>query len=111
MRALMARTLLEKHQMKEKQAAQLLGISQSAVSKYSRRVRGTTLPIQNNGDVQTIVDQMINLLLHEPGKKTEVMKLFCHACTLIRKKGLMCPFCQRNASETKTESCDFCTFP
>ena len=107
-RALMARNLLQKHRMREGQVAELLGVSQSAVSKYFQKARGTAVPIDNQVEVQAIVGQMISLLIHEPNKKMEIMKLFCQACALIRKKGLMCPFCQQNAPRTETDNCDFC---
>jgi predicted transcriptional regulator len=100
---------MEKHQMKEKQVAAILGISQSAISKYSHKVRGTTLPINNAKEIQKLVDQMLTLLIHEPHKKTEIMRLFCQACTRIRKDGLMCPFCKAHAPEADTKDCDFCT--
>jgi uncharacterized protein len=106
-RALLAQTLLEKHEMKETQVAQVLGITQSAVSKYSNKVRGTTIPIDNIPEVQEITNQMATLLLASPVQQMEVMKLFCQACTLIRSKGLMCPLCQQNQKPT-IDGCDYC---
>jgi uncharacterized protein len=106
-RALLAQTLIEKHEMKETQVAQVLGITQSAVSKYSNKVRGTTIPIDNIPEVQTITNQMVTLLLASPIQQMEVMKLFCQACTLIRSKGLMCPLCQQN-QKPPIDGCDFC---
>jgi predicted transcriptional regulator len=38
-RALMARTIVEKHGMKERQAAEILGLSQSAISRYTSKQR------------------------------------------------------------------------
>jgi predicted transcriptional regulator len=108
---MLARKLLGNHQMKQTEVAELLGISQSAVSKYSKKVRGTTLAIENFVEIQAIMDQIVNFLLNEPSKKTEVMKLFCQACSLIRKRGVMCPFCQQNAPKAEKGSCDFCTSP
>ena len=95
--------------MKERQVAALLGISQSAISKYSHKVRGTTLTLENVKEVQIIVDQMLNLLTHEPNKKSEIMRLFCQACTFIRKDGFMCPFCHAHAPKADTENCRHCT--
>jgi predicted transcriptional regulator len=40
-KAIMARSMVEKHELKEKQAADLLGLSQSAVSRYVGRERAT----------------------------------------------------------------------
>ena len=109
-RALLAQTLIDKHEMKETQVAQILGITQSAVSKYNKKVRGTTIPIENIPEIQTITNQMITLLLDNPVQQMEVMKLFCEACALIRSKGLMCPLCQQN-HKPKIDGCDFCHEP
>ncbi len=107
-RALLAQTLLEKHEMKEIQVAQLLGITQSAVSKYSKKVRGTTIPLDSVPEVQAITNQMVTLLLGNPVQQMELMRLFCQACNVIRSKGLMCPLCQPNQKPT-IDGCDFCT--
>jgi hypothetical protein len=107
-RALMAKTLLEKHEMKEKQVAEILGLSQSAVSKYAKKVRGTTIAIENVAEVQTLADQIITFLIYEPDQKTQILKLFCQTCKIIREKGLMCQLCQKNAYKNWTETCAVC---
>jgi predicted transcriptional regulator len=104
----MARTIVEKHGMKEEQAAEILGLSQSAVSKYVTKVRGNTLAIENVAEVQTLVDKMITFLMHEPDRKMDLLKLFCQACKIIREKGLLCHLCQKNAKENWMETCTFC---
>jgi len=106
-RALLAKTLLEKHDLKETKVAELLGITQSAVSKYYKNVRGTTIHIENVTEVQEIVNQMTTVLLTQPTKQTKLMKLFCQACRIIRSNGLMCPLCRQN-QKTKINNCDFC---
>ena len=107
-RALVANDLVEKHGMKQKQAAQLIGLSQSAISKYSNKVRGNTLTIETQPGVQTLVDRMVNLLIHDPERKTEVLSLFCQACKLIRKNSLMCPTCKQHEFSGEKEDCSFC---
>jgi predicted transcriptional regulator len=106
-RALLAQTLTMKHQMKEKQVADILGITQSAVSKYNNKIRGTTIPLENLAEIQPIADQMIALLLSNPVPQHEIMALFCQACTLIRSKGLMCQLCQQN-QKPEIKDCSFC---
>jgi uncharacterized protein len=106
-RALLAQTLIEKHEMKEFDVAQLLGITQSAVSKYNKRVRGSTIPINDIPEVQGITNQMITLLLASPVEQMELMRLFCQACNVIRSKGLMCPLCRPN-QKPAIDGCDFC---
>jgi predicted transcriptional regulator len=90
-RALIAQTLLDKHKLKEAQVAQAMGITQSAVNKYSKKVRGTTITLANMPEIQTIINEMAILLLDKSAKQTPIMRLFCQACTIIRAKGLMCP--------------------
>ncbi len=75
-RALMARTIVEKHGMKEKQVAKLLGLSQSAISRYTTKDRGNTIILENVPEVQTLIDKMIRLLLHgKPNQTTEILEL------------------------------------
>lgn len=109
-RALLAQTLLEKHNMNETQVANVLGITQSAVSKYSNGIRGTTIQLENIPEIQSLTDQIINRLLSDPVPQVELMQLFCRACTIIRRKGLLCPLCQQN-QKIKIDNCDFCIHP
>jgi len=111
-RAVMARDLVEKHGMKEQQAAEILGLSQSAISRYTTKGRGNNLTLENVPEVQTLIDQMINLLLHEKPKQTNaILKLFCQTCKIIREKGLMCELCQKKTQENLIETCNFCRSP
>lgn len=108
-RALMARTIVEKHGMKEKQVAKLLGLSQSAISRYTTKDRGNTITLENVPEVQTLIDKMITLLLHgKPNQTTEILELLCQTCKVIREKGLMCELCQKKTRENIAELCAFC---
>jgi predicted transcriptional regulator len=107
-RAVMARSILEKHGLNEKQTAELLGLSQSAVSRYVGRERGNLLAIENTAEVLTLIDQMVTFLMKEPNNKTEVLKLFCQTCKVIREKGLMCIHCQKEMPTEWAEKCFFC---
>jgi len=105
----MARTIIEKHGMREKQAAEILGLSQSAISRYTTKDRGSILKIENVPEVQTLIEQMINLLLNEKTHQTtEILELICQTCKIIREKGLMCQLCQKKMRKTQIEICAFC---
>jgi predicted transcriptional regulator len=108
-RALMARTIVEKHGMKETQVAEILGLSQSAISRYTSKDRGNIITIENVPEVQTLIDQMINLLLYNAHQKTELLELFCKTCKIIREKGLICQLCQEKIDSADLEKCDFCS--
>ena len=108
-RAVMARTIMEKHGMREKQVAEILGLSQSAISRYTTKDRGNIITIENVPEVQTLIDQMIHLLLYgKPHQTTEILELLCQTCKVIREKGLMCQLCQKKMRETQLEICAFC---
>jgi len=108
-KAIMARSIVEKHGYNEKQAADLLGLSQSAVSRYVGRERGANLlAVENTHEVLALIDQMILSLLEKPQDKTKILQLFCQTCTTIREKGLMCPKCQEQMPKEWAEKCFFC---
>lgn len=108
-RALMARTIIEKHGMKEKQVAELLGLSQSAISRYSTKNRGNLLTIENVPEVRKLIDQIIQLLLFgKPNQTTEILELLCQTCKVVRQQGLMCKLCQKKTPQNIAEICAFC---
>jgi predicted transcriptional regulator len=108
-KALMARELVEKQGLKQEEAAEILGISQSAVSKYSTRARGYALEVDRTDEVQSLIGNMTTLLLDGTDHRTEFMQLFCETCMTIRKAGSMCMFCRKSDPKIKLENCSFCT--
>jgi predicted transcriptional regulator len=108
-KAIMARSIVEKHGLNEKQTGDLLGLSQSAVSRYVGRERGgNLLAIENTTEVLALIEQMVNSLIQEPQNRAKVLELFCKTCTTIREKGLMCPKCQEEMPAEWAEKCFFC---
>ena len=107
-KAIMARSIVEKHGLKEKETAELLGLSQSAVSRYMTRGRGNLIEIESTVEVQLLIDQMVSFLVREPHKKREIMELFCQTCKTIREKGLMCNLCRKEMPKEWAEACVFC---
>jgi hypothetical protein len=104
----MARQIVEKHGLNEQEAAKVLGLSQSAVSRYISKERGNLLAIDGSTEISTLIDQMVTFLIKEPNKKAEILNLFCQTCSAIRKKGLMCPHCQKEMPKEWAEKCLFC---
>lgn len=107
-KAVMARSIVQKHGFNEKQTADLLGLSQSAVSRYIGRERGNLLSIENTKEVLELIDQMVVQLIKDQQNKSKVLELFCRTCTTIREKGLMCPTCQKGMPQNWAEKCFFC---
>jgi predicted transcriptional regulator len=108
-RALLAKKLVEQHGMNESQTAVILGLSQSAISRYKTKNRGHILSIDNDQDVQLLLDKMIQLLLYEkPLETIKILDIFCKTCSLVREKGILCSFCQKRIPSNKSETCTFC---
>ncbi len=107
-KAIMARQIVEKHGLNEQQTAELLGLSQSAVSRYLGRERGNLLSIEDSTEILALITQMVTSLIKEPDNKTEILKLFCQTCQAVRERGLMCPNCQKEMPRTWAENCLFC---
>jgi predicted transcriptional regulator len=107
-KAVMARSIVEKHGLNEKQTADILGLSQSAVSRYIGRERGNLLEIEGTTEVIALIDQMVTHLIEQPDNKAEFLKLFCQTCQTIREKGLMCAHCQKEMPLDWAAKCLFC---
>ena len=107
-KAIMARQIMQKHGLNEQETAKLLGLSQSAVSRYSSKERGNLITIEGSNDILALIEQMVTNLIKEPDNKAEMLKLFCQTCQSIREKGLMCPHCQKEMQSEWAEKCLFC---
>jgi len=107
-KALMTKELVEKYGLKQDQVAEILGISQSAVSKYTRQVRGYVIKIDNIDEVQPLIDEMIGMLVGGSCQRMELLRFFCRTCMAIRKTGLMCQFCQKTEPRVQIRECSFC---
>jgi predicted transcriptional regulator len=107
-RALLARELVENHKLKQSEAAELLAITQTAVSKYTHYVRGSLLPIENEDEVRmSILDTAASLANGTMNYATLSMQI-CRTCRLVREKRLMCELCRNANSNMELEGCDLC---
>jgi len=107
-KAIMARQIVEKHGLNEQKTAALLGLSQSAVSRYVGRERGNLIAIEDSTEILGLITQMVTSLIKEPNNKAEILKLFCQICQAVREKGLMCSNCQKEMPREWAENCFFC---
>jgi predicted transcriptional regulator len=106
-RALVAKEL-EDQGLNQEEVAEILGISQSAVSKYSRKVRGCAIRVDDIEEIRPFIDDMVILLMDGTRQSAELLQLFCQACIAVRKTSLMCTFCQKSDPKIKLEECRFC---
>jgi len=107
-KAAIVKQLINQYNLKQNQVAELLGISQSAVSKYIRQVRGYTIKMENIKEIQPLINKMTNILIEKRDKRMEFLQIFCQTCLLIRRMGLMCDFCRKTEPKLTAEECKFC---
>jgi hypothetical protein len=107
-KALLAKELVKKYGLKQDEIAEILGISQSAVSKYTRGARGYVIKVNNIEEIEPLIDNMIGVLVGRTSQRGEFLKFFCQTCMTIRKTGLMCQFCRKADPKIKVEECSFC---
>jgi predicted transcriptional regulator len=109
LRALVAKELTQKHNLKQNDAASLLGITQAAVSKYNRNVRGRVIEIEKIDDIQQIVLEIVELLTSNSVSRNAVVHRFCLACQIVREKRLMCHLCEKNDQSINCKECFVCS--
>jgi predicted transcriptional regulator len=107
-RAMLAQELVDGYGLRQERVAEILGLSQSAVSKYSRRVRGHVIKANDVQEVRPLINNIITLLMDGTYTREEFLDLFCRTCTTIRKSRLMCEFCQKSDPKVKIKDCNFC---
>jgi hypothetical protein len=107
-RSAIARELIKTYRLKQIEAANLLGITQTAVSKYITNTRGTTINFADIKDIDALVTEIASDLVNNNIPSCDLSKKVCLACKIIRKKRLMCKLCVRSNSTLQTQRCTIC---
>jgi predicted transcriptional regulator len=107
-KALMAQQLVEQHGLKQDQVANILGISQSAVSKYSKKVRGYVIEVEKVEPIQPLISDMIIMLMKGEYQRDDFLQLFCQICAIVRQTGIVCQFCRKSETKIEIKKCSFC---
>jgi hypothetical protein len=94
--------------LKQKDVAKLLGVTQTAVSKYTRHVRGAVIKIEEVEEVQPTIKEIVVSLANGSMSKYEFVTKFCVACEIIRQKGLMCELCKLSDPTIDVQQCFVC---
>jgi predicted transcriptional regulator len=55
---MLAKKLIDRYSLKQQETANLLGITQAAISKYVRRVRGKALELESVPGIQALTDKV-----------------------------------------------------
>jgi predicted transcriptional regulator len=107
-RAMIAKELTTKHQLKQREAADLLGVSQPAISLYYRKIRGKAIDLEKDTDVRDSVENAAKSLVREELSRTDLIVTYCGICRTIRAKGLLCQLHKAFDPAIDIEKCELC---
>ena len=107
-RSAIARELTETHGLKQKEVAELLGVTQTAVSKYTSHCRGAIFEVTEVQGVQPIIKKTVLLLANGEINEYELAEKLCLVCGIIRQSGLMCILCKLSDPNIDTSKCVVC---
>ena len=107
-RSAIARELVESYGLKQKDVAELLGVTQTAVSKYTSHCRGAIFEVTEVEGVQPVLRKTILLLANGEIDKYELAEKLCLVCGIIRRSGLMCILCKVSDPNIDNNKCIVC---
>ncbi len=108
-RAMIAKELVTKHNLKQAEAAELLGVSQPAISLYSRKIRGKAINLENDQDVKTLIEKLSNIIAEKNLSHKEFIVRFCEICRTIRAKRLLCKMHKNFEPSIDINDCELCS--
>jgi hypothetical protein len=107
-RAFISKELIHSYNMKQSDVANLLGITQAAVSKYVRQVRGTAILIDQILEIRALMQNIAQQLAEKQLAGSAFYIQLCEVCKVVRRKGLMCPLCKRSDPALDIKHCNVC---
>jgi predicted transcriptional regulator len=108
-RAMIAKELVNKYELKQAEAAKLLGLSQPAISLYKRKIRGKAINLENDPDITKSVEKLADSMVKGPISHKEFILTFCEICKTIRAKGLLCEMHKTFDPSINIEKCELCS--
>jgi predicted transcriptional regulator len=107
-RAALAKRLMLNYGFKQIEVAKLLGVSQPAISLYSRRLRGGALNVEDYPDIMEHIDLLAKSFASGNVDYKFFVGEICNICRVVRAKGLLCRFHKLVDSECNLVDCDLC---
>lgn len=107
-RSAIARELTQNYGLKQKKVAQLLGVTQTAVSKYTSHCRGAIFEVTEVEGVEPVFKETVFSLANGDMNKYELVEKLCIVCSIIRKSGLMCILCKISDPNIDNNQCIGC---
>ena len=107
-RSAIARELTQSYGLKQTEVAKLLGVTQTAVSKYTSHCRGAIFEVTEVEGVQPVLKETVFSLANGEMDKYELTEKLCTVCGIIRQSGLMCILCKVSDPNIDNSRCIVC---
>ena len=107
-RSAIARELTQSYGLKQTEVAELLGVTQTAVSKYTSHCRGAIFEVTEVEGVQPVFKETVFSLANGEMDKYELAEKLCVVCGIIRQSGLMCILCKVSDPNIDSSKCIVC---
>jgi predicted transcriptional regulator len=107
-RAMIAKELMIEHNLKQAEAAKLLGVSQPAISLYYRKMRGKAIDLENEAEVKRLIENLAASLAKGDLSHKDFISMFCEICKIIRAKKLLCEMHKTLDPSIDVEKCEIC---
>jgi len=105
---MIAKELTTKYDLKQTEAAKLLGVSQPAISLYYRKIRGKAIDLEKDPEIIKLIENLAASLAKGNLTHKSFIQMFCEICKTIRAKGLLCKMHKTFDPSIEVEKCELC---
>jgi len=90
-RSLITKELLNTYNLTQKEAADLLGLTQPAISQYNRESRGFKVKIlEKQPEIMKMIDDLSKNIVSGKVNPKEMQSKFCKICKAVRSSRVIC---------------------
>jgi hypothetical protein len=107
-RAMIAKELTTKYDLKQAEVAKLLGVSQPAISLYYRKKRGKAIDLEKDPEIIKLIENLTASLAKGNLTHKNFIQMLCEICKTIRAKGLLCKMHKIFDPAIEIEKCELC---
>ncbi|HJW98295.1 MAG TPA: hypothetical protein VJ529_04125 [Candidatus Bathyarchaeia archaeon] len=107
-RAMVARELMTTKGLRQIEVANLLGVSQPAISFYQRNIRGKAIDLENDKEIRRMISNVVGSLAQGSLSHRDLILMYCGICKTIRAKGLLCNLHKAFDPSIDTAKCSLC---
>ncbi len=99
----LAKTFIKEYGLKQKKAAECLGITEAAISQYLKSKRGNEIKFSE--DAKKKIEEAAKEIME---KKKDIIEEIYSLCVMMRKSKALCDF-HRLQDKRISKNCDICT--